>query len=146
MSTSEERLAEIQAKRRARARRGFLFGLLAGQIVIVGVNLGIPLLLRLAQANVADLPLLICAGILGGVALMGFVIGSLLAISGMVGIFHGGSVWRGLRRAGRAAAALGLTAIFLGGTAFLMIPPEEWSAVPGKAHSMAVDAWNRVRS
>ncbi|MBI2930133.1 MAG: hypothetical protein HYY16_00655 [Planctomycetes bacterium] len=140
--------AALSASRRSRNRRSFLWGLLLGQIVIVSMNWALRLLLPLLPgtppSTIERVPLLICMGIVVGIALVGAFIGLVLALTGIVGLFRRGSLKRGLKRVLRAGLSVGVTAAVLGGTAFAMIPSAQWREAPAQAWSITRGGWQRI--
>jgi hypothetical protein len=135
--SAEERRAAIQAGQKSRRKRGFLYGLLAGQILIILLDLGGGALLHVLRDRVrvnAPVPLeaLVFLGMTAGIAITALMILFVLGCQGLgwtfgkkkIGFF--GAVGRGLKRMFQAAWALGLTLGVIGGTAWFMIPGHEW--------------------
>jgi hypothetical protein len=137
--SAEERLAVIQRTQKARRRRGFLFGLLAGQILIIAMDFGGELLIRLLHHKVRFQPppgmsvrSLVFIGMTAGIAITGLLIFLILGLSGAgyvlgrkkAGLFT--AVGRGAGRVFKATWALGLTLGVIGGTAWFLIPRPQW--------------------
>ncbi len=137
-----DRMANILRIQRARRRRGFMIGLLAGQLLIVGLDLGGELLIRAVSHKVvfnAPIPFraVVFLGMTAGIAAIGLLIGLLLGFQGLGWIFGRKKVGfltalcRGFRRMGRAALSIGLTLAVIGSTAWFMIPGSEWRHTAG---------------
>jgi len=129
----QRNLALLQKKRR---RRGFLFGLLAGQILIIGLDLGGRLLLRLnPQVKLqADIPVaaIVFLGMAAGAVLMIVVVALIFLVQGLRAFFGKRSttlftaLGRGIKRVFLTSAALGVSMGVIIGTAWFMIPGAEW--------------------
>jgi hypothetical protein len=138
------------AQQKKKRWRGFFIGLIVGQALIVGLNYGLPWLLKLAADKVKmsqsiPLPLLIFLGIGGGLAITAVLIAVCLFFAALRGAVKGGSVWSGIKRVFRAGIVIGFTAAVLGGTAFVMIPTGEWKAVPGQVKEIVTGLWEKIR-
>ena len=100
-----------------RRRRGFLLGLLAGQILIIALDVGGTLLLK-ARPHVRiqapfGVPSIVFLGMAIGAAIM------ILAVAWIALVSRRGFL--------RTAAAMGLTIGVIVGTAWFMIPEPEWA-------------------
>lgn len=115
--------------------RAFLTGLLAGQLLILLLDLGGGFLLRSFKGRVkVPIPLeaIVFIGMTAGIVLTALLIFFALGVRGLgwtfgkkdVGFFS--AVGRGIRSTLQAAGALGLTLGIVGGTAWFMIPRAEW--------------------
>ncbi|HEX7897533.1 MAG TPA: hypothetical protein VF950_07215 [Planctomycetota bacterium] len=135
--SAAERRQAIQAGQTSKRKRGFLYGLLAGQILIIVIDLGGGALLHVFRDRVrvnAPIPLeaLVFLGMSAGIVITALMILFVLGLQGLgwtfgkkkVGFFT--AVGRGVRRMFQAAWALGLTLGVIGGTAWFMIPGREW--------------------
>ncbi len=135
--TSAERQAELRKKEKAKRRRGFLLGLLVGQLLIVALDFGGEALLAQLEDRIRfDTPIslraIVFLAMSASVVLVGLLIAFLLGLQGAgyvlgkkkVGFFT--ALGRGIRRIGRAAWALGLTLGVFGGTAWMLIPSAQW--------------------
>ncbi len=135
--TPAERMAGIQEQERGRRRRGFLIGLLVGQLLVIALDYGGEALIRAIQHKYpfrAPVPLraLVFTGMTAGVVLTGILICLVLGMQGVgyvfgkkqVGFFP--ALWRGIKRIWKAAWAVGLTLGVVGGTSWLLIPQPEW--------------------
>ena|SRR5687767_4253252 len=135
--SAEERRAAIQAGQKNKRKRGFLYGLLAGQIVIILIDLGGGALLHVFRDRIrvnapVTLEALVFLGMSAGIVITALMIFFVLGMQGLgwtfgkkkIGFF--GAVGRGIRRIFQAAWALGLTLGVIGGTAWFMIPGREW--------------------
>ena len=127
---------DVQKAQKARRRRGFLWGLLAGQIVILILIFGGRAALHFLRDRVTfnpPIPLeaLVFIGMAAGILFTALLIFFVLGLQGAgyvlgkkkAGFFT--SVGRGIRRCFHAAWALGLTLGVIGGTAWLLIPSGE---------------------
>jgi len=140
---------DLVAQAKRRTRKQFFIGLLAGQLLIVGLNFGLPWLLvylkdQVAVSKTIPLGLLIFVGILGGVGITAVVIAILLFFAAIKGAATGGSLLRGIARLFRASAIVGFTAAVLGGTALLMIPSGQWKTLPKQVKDLCVEMYNKV--
>lgn len=132
--TAEQRRAEMNERQRTKRRRGFLIGLLVGQALVAGIIFGGDAILRLRPDIHTELPLrlLVFLGVTGGLVFTGLMIGLLLFFQAVGYVFRPRgkkffvALGNGIRRVGRAALALGLTLLVLGGTAAATIPPADW--------------------
>ena len=128
---------DLQKAKKDRRRRGFLWGLLAGQIVILTLIFGGRAALYFLRGRVTfnpPIPLeaLVFIGMVAGIAFTAVLIFFILGLQG-AGYVMGGkkkagfftSVGRGIRRCFHATWALGLTLGVIGGTAWLLIPSAE---------------------
>jgi len=135
--TAEERRAAIQEGQRRKRKRGFLYGLLAGQLLIILLDLGGGALLHVFRDKVrvnapVTLEALVFLGMSAGIVITALMILFVLGLQGLgwtfgqkkVGFFT--AVGRGIKRMFQAAWALGLTLGVIGGTAWFMIPGREW--------------------
>ena len=135
--SAAERRQAIQAGQTNKKKRGFLYGLLAGQILIIVLDLGGKALLHVFRDRVrvnAPIPLeaLVFLGMAAGIVITALMIFFVLGLQGLgwtfgkkkVGFFT--AVGRGIKRMFQAAWALGLTLGVIGGTAWFMIPGKEW--------------------
>ncbi len=137
--STQERLDRLQKGQRARRRRGFLWGLLAGQLLVIAMDFGGELLIRLLHHQFRFQPppgisvrSLVFIGMAAGIAITGLLIFLVLGFSGagyVLGRKKTGLITaagRGIRRVFQAAWALGLTIGVIGGTAWFLIPRPEW--------------------
>jgi hypothetical protein len=137
--SAEERRTAILRSQEARRRKGFLVGLLAGQILIIAMDFGGELLIRLLHHKVRFQPppgmsvrSLVFIGMTAGIAITGLLLFLVLGLSGAgyvlgrkkAGLFT--ALARGAGRVFKAAWALGLTLGVIGGTAWFLIPRPEW--------------------
>jgi len=137
--SAEERAAALNRARRGRRRRGFLLGLLAGQLLIIAMDFGGEALIRLLHHKVRFQPppgmsvrSLVFLGMSAGIVITALIIFLVLGMSGAgyvlgsrkAGLFT--AVGRGIRRVFKAAWALGLTLGVVGGTAWFLIPRPQW--------------------
>lgn len=136
-ASAQERRAAIQEGQKRKQKRGFLYGLLAGQILVLAVDLGGNALLHVFRNRIrvnAPIPLeaLVFIGMAAGIVITALMILFVLGLQAMgwtfgkkkVGFFT--AVGRGLGRVFKATWALGVTLGVIGGTAWFMIPGKEW--------------------
>ena len=136
--SATERRAAIQRGQQKKRLRGFLIGLLAGQVLIILLDLGGKAVLHLLRDRVrtnAPVPLeaLVFIGMSAGIVLTALMIFFVLGVQGLgwafgkkkAGFFT--AVGRGAKRVFQAAWALGLTLGVIGGTAWFMIPARDWA-------------------
>jgi hypothetical protein len=124
-------LDRIQKQRR---RRGFLTGLLVGQLVIIALDLGGELFLRTHPRVTlrAGIPVssIVFLGMAAGAAVMILAVGLMYGVMALKGLFGRKSAvaaaGRGLRRVILTLLALGLTMAVILGTAWFMIPGAKW--------------------
>jgi hypothetical protein len=127
------RMAQEQKKRR---RRGFLLGLLVGQLLIIGLDLGGEFFLRThphfkLQAPIR-VPSIVFLGMAAGAAVMILAVALIYAGMGLRSLFArkpGGVVAAaggGVKRIFLTALALGVSMAVILGTAWFMIPASEW--------------------
>ena len=132
-----ERLAKINEEQKKRSRRGFLTGLIVGQLAVVGLSYGGAGLQALLQDKIGlqtPMPIrsMVFCAMTAGIGLTGCIILLVLALQGIGWFFtkktigFGLALWRGVKRTCRAAWSLGLTLVVISGTAWLLIPEEEW--------------------
>lgn len=151
--TAEQRRAEMNVRQRAKGRRGFLIGLLAGQALIAGIIFGGDFLLRMRPDLQTALPLrlLVFLGITGGLVFTGLMIGMLLFFQGVGYVVRprgkkfGVALGNGVRRVGRAVLSLGITLLVLGGTAAATIPPSDWKPHGELVVERGKQGWKRVQ-
>lgn len=137
LPSAQDRMAALNARQKAKRRRGFIIGLLAGQLLILAMDLGGKALMKALRNRVkfdAPIPLeaIVFIGMTAGIIFTGLLIFFVLGCQGMgyvfgtkkVGFFT--AVGRGIKRSFKAAWAVGLTLGVVGGTAWFMIPREQW--------------------
>jgi hypothetical protein len=135
--SATERRANLDRIQSSKRRKGFLIGLLVGQLLILGLDYGGRLALHLLKDKVklqSPVPheALVFIGMTAGIVITMLLILFVLGLQGMgwvfgknqVGFFT--AVGRGLKRVFKAAWALGITLGVIGGTAWFMIPRSEW--------------------
>jgi hypothetical protein len=134
--SASDRLYNLNLIQKRRRRRGFLVGLLSGQLLIIAMDVGGMLFLRTHPQVTLRAPVGVSA-----VVFLGMAIGSavmLLALSVIftslalkavfgrrnVGLFT--SLGRGIRRLVQTGLVLGVCMAVILGTAWFMIPGAEW--------------------
>ena len=131
---------ELQKSKKDRRRKGFLWGLLAGQVIILIVIFGGRAALFFLKDRVKfnpPIPLeaLVFLGMVSGILVTAIAIFFVLGFLG-AGYFFGGkkgvkkvgfttAVGRGIRRCFSATWAIGVTLGVIGGTAWLLVPTEK---------------------
>lgn len=152
----EQRRAAIAEGQKGKRRRGFLIGLLAGQILIIALDLGGRALLHVFRDRVrvnapVALEALVFIGMAAGIVITALMILFVLGLQGVgwavgkkkTGFFT--AVGRGLKRVGQAAWALGLTLGVVGGTAWFMIPRAEWKPTADYVEGQADRALHKAK-
>jgi len=138
-------LARLQKKRR---RRGFLLGLLVGQILIIALDLGGEFFLRThpqvkLQASV-PVSAIVFLGMAAGAAVMIVAVALIYGVMAMRGLFGKKSAvaaaGRGIWRVILTVLALGLTMGVILGTAWFMIPAARWKDTTDFAKERGVQA------
>ena len=135
--SAAERMANIHQIQKSRRRRGFLIGLLVGQLLIVALDFGGEGLVRLLGERVrfeppVPLRALVFVGMTAGIVMTALIVLFLLGLQGAGWAFGKArrgffaAVGVGLKRVWKAAWSLGLTLGVIGGTAWFLIPRQEW--------------------
>jgi hypothetical protein len=134
-SATERRynLWRLQMRRR---RRGFLLGLLAGQLLIMAMDFGGAWFLRTHPHVKLQAPIGVAAvvflGMAIGAAVMVAALALIFAALGLRALFGkrtgglGAAAGRGIRRVVATATVLGVSIAVILGTAWFMIPYDEW--------------------
>lgn len=157
MKTREEREAERNAVQKKKRLRGFLLGLLVGQLLVIAIDLGGAAALHFFKHKVrvnAPIPFeaLVFVGMSTGILATALLILAVLGLQGAgwlfgrkkVGFFT--AVFRGFKRVVKAAWALGLTIGVVAGTAWLMIPGSEWSRTGAYFKEKGLEGRDRAKS
>jgi len=134
--SATERLRNLMIVQRRKRRRGFLTGLLAGQMLIIALDLGGLWALHHYPQMKLQAPIgvqaIVFLGMAGGAALMLGVVGLIFSVQGLRAFFGKRStslftaIGRGLKRVFLTGAALGVSMGIILGTAWFMIPGAEW--------------------
>lgn len=145
-----ERAWHLAQQQKRRRRRGFLTGLLSGQLLIVALDLGGEFFLRTHPHVKLQAPIRVAS-----IVFLGMAVGAAVMILAVILIYIGMALRATFRRtsAGAVAAAGGgirrvvLTTLALGvsigvilGTAWFMIPPAEWKPTVEFARGKGVEA------
>lgn len=154
---AHERLLKLNKQQRAKRRRGFLIGLLVGQLLILGLDFGGRLILTLLENRVQtnapySLEAIVFFGMASGVVLTGLLIFFVLGLQGVgyvfgkkkVGFFR--AVGRGMVRCFKATWAVGLTLGIIGGTAWYLIPFPERDEMKTEARDRVLEARDRAEA
>jgi len=148
--SAAERQRALHLAQKRRRRRGFLLGLLAGQILIIALDLGGSLFLRThphfkLQAPIG-VPSIVFLGMSVGAAVMLLAVAliySAMALRSMFGKRVVAAAGSGILRVFMTALALSVTIGVIIGTAWFMIPHAEWTPTVRYAQEQgekAVDA------
>jgi hypothetical protein len=131
--SAAQRLANLDRLSRQRRRRGFLSGLLIGQLVIIGLDLGGEYFLKThPQVTLkAAVPVssIVFLGMGAGAAVLLAAVALIYALMALRGFFSRRPVvaaGRGIRRIFLTALALGVSMGVILGTAWFMIPQPKW--------------------
>jgi hypothetical protein len=154
--SAEERRAAIQTGQKTKRRKGFIIGLLTGQLIIIGLDVAAHFVIPLVEKKYrfqAPLPIqsLVFIGMTSGIVITALLIFFLLGLQGAgyvfgkkkVGFFT--AVGRGMTRVFKAAWALGLTLSVIGGTAWFMIPGAFWRPTVEYLDQHRKDAVEKVK-
>lgn len=152
-----ERMARIGEAQKKKGRKAFLTGLFAGQLLVLGLSWGgdgLQSLLQGALRLKTPMPVrsLVFCSMTAGILLTGAFIMMVLSIAGLGWFFSkkkagfGTSLWRGIKRMARAAASLGITLVVIGGTAWLLITPEEWGTTSAYLREKGEAGYGAVRT
>jgi hypothetical protein len=145
-SGTQRRFNLDRLKKRAR-RRGFLTGLLVGQVLIVAMDLGGELFLK-THPHVtlrAKIPVssIVFLGMAAGAAVMLLAVAMIYGGMGLRGFFGKkpavAATGRGIRRVFLTVLALGVTMGVILGTAWFMIPQPKWKDTVDFAKERGVD-------
>jgi len=158
-SATERRhnLGRLQKRKR---RRGFLTGLLAGQLLILAMDAGGSWLLKTHPHVHLRAPVgveaVVFLGMALGSAVMVAALAAIFAVLGLGALFgrrEGGlaaAAGRGIRRVVATALVLGTSMAVILGTAWVRIPREEWTSTAefarGKARALAAASASSLRS
>jgi hypothetical protein len=146
----------LEAAKKTRRRRGFLIGLFVGQLLILAMDFGgdaLVWLLRDKYPFRAPVPLrsLVFVGMTAGIVITALLILFVLGLQGAGWMFGAKKVgfWtavgRGVKRTFKAAWALGLTLGVVGGTAWLLIPRDQWKPTADWVGGHAEKAYTGAR-
>jgi hypothetical protein len=153
--SAAERSRNLEMLRRRRRRRGFLVGLLAGQLLILALDYGGTWLLRThpqvkLQAPVG-VPAIVFLGMAIGAAAMLALLALIFAFLGLSALFGrrktglATAIGRGIGRVFITTATLGVTMAVILGTAWFMIPGAEWMATRDFARAQGRKAADAAR-
>jgi hypothetical protein len=136
--SAAERSRALSVLQKRRRRRGFLLGLLAGQLLILALDLGGTWFLRThpqvkLQAPVG-VPAVVFLGMAIGAALMIAALALIFAALGLKALFGRRetglltAIFRGIGRLFLTTTTLGVTMSVILGTAWFLIPGSEWKS------------------
>ena len=131
----------LQQKRRR--RRGFLLGLLAGQILIIALDLGGSLFLKSHPQVKLQAPVGVASIVFLGMSVGAALMLAALALITTVMVLRGQG---GIRRILQATIAMAVTIGVIIGTAWFMIPHEEWAPTVRFSQEQGVKAWESSKS
>ena len=155
--TRKEREQERATAQKKRGARGFFIGILAGQLIVIGIDLAGAGALRFfgdrfKSTAPVPFPALVFAGMAIGIVLAALVMLAVLGLQG-AGWFFGSNrvgfftaVGRGIKSVVKAAWALGLTLGIVGATAWLMIPGSEWARTATYFQERGLEGRERAKS
>ena len=141
-SATERRLTlAVQQKRRR--RRGFLLGLLAGQILIIALDLGGSLFLKFHPQVKIQAPVGVAS-----IVFLGMSAGAAVMLTALALIYSGMALrgQGGIRRILQAAIAMTVTIGVIIGTAWFMIPHEEWAPTVRFSKDQGVKVWESSKA
>ena len=147
-----ERAYKLAQGQKQRRRRGFLLGLLVGQLLILGLDLGGEIFLRTHPNYKLQAPIRVASivflGMAAGSAVMIVAVALIYAVQGARSLFGGksGGVFAGIRRMILTALALGVSMGVILGTAWFMIPAAEWKPTVDFAREKGVRAVEASKS
>lgn len=134
--SARHRRGEIRKTQKGRSRRGFLYGLLFGQLLILALVFGGRALLHYLRGRVEiqgplSLEAMVFLAMFAGIVFTALLIFLVLGLQGAgyvlgkkkVGPFR--AIGRGAARCFKAAWAVGLTVGVIGGTAWFLVPTSE---------------------
>jgi hypothetical protein len=148
--SATERLRNLMVVQKRKRRRGFLSGLLAGQVLIIALDLGGLWALHHYPQMKLQAPIgvqaIVFLGMAGGAALLLLGVGLILTVLGLRAFFGKRSTslfaafGRGVKRLFLTGAALGVSMGIILGTAWFMIPGSEWKPTMDYARSQGKQA------
>jgi hypothetical protein len=154
--SATQRRFNLDHLKKKRRRRGFLLGLLFGQILIIALDVGGGLFLRThpdvklqAPFGVASIVFL---GMAAGAALMILavvLIYGAMALRALFGKKTAGvprAIGQGIKRVIQTSLTLGVTMGVIIGTAWFMIPHAEWKPTIGFAKEKGIEALDASKS
>jgi hypothetical protein len=141
-----ERAWNLAQQQKRRRRRGFLMGLLFGQLLILALDLGGEFFLRTQPQIKLQAPIRVAS-----IVFLGMAVGAAAMILAVVLIYFGmalramgrgksGTVVGGIKRVVLTTLALGVSIAVILGTAWFMIPSAEWKPTVEFAREKGVEA------
>ena len=154
--SAEERRAAIQEGQKTKRRKGFIYGLLVGQLIIIGLDVAAHFVIPLIEKKYtfqSPLPIqsLVFIGMTAGVVMTALLIFFVLGCQGAGYVFGKKqvgfvtAVGRGMKRVFKAAWALGLTLGVISGTAWFMIPGPSWRPTADYLDQHRKDAVEKIK-
>jgi hypothetical protein len=148
--SAKERAWNLARQQKRRRRRGFLTGLLVGQVLILALDLGGELFLRTHPHFKLQAPIRVASivflGMAAGAAVLILAVLLIYAGMGLRSLFRpksGGVVAAaggGIKRVVLTVLALGVSMAVILGTAWFMIPAVEWKPTVDFARGKGVEA------
>jgi hypothetical protein len=152
--SAAQRQLNLERLKKDRRRRGFLTGLLVGQLLIIGLDIGGDLFFRMHPHVTlrASVPVsaIVFLGMAAGAAVMILAVALIYGGMALRGLFGKKSAvaaaGRGLRRVVLTLLALGVTMGVILGTAWFMIPAARWKDTVDFAKERGVQALNASKA
>jgi hypothetical protein len=150
--SAADRLHELQRQQKRRRRRGFLLGLLVGQLLIIALDLGGEFFLRTHPHFKLQAPIRVASivflGMAAGSAVMVLAVALIYVILAMKSLFgrKSAAVGRGIWKVILTVLALGVSMGVILGTAWFMIPAAEWKPTRDFARDKGVEVLEASKS
>ena len=149
-----ERAYRMKQEQRQRRRRGFLLGLLVGQILIIALDLGGEFFLRTHPHFKLQAPIRVASivflGMAAGAAIMIVAVGLIYMFMALRSLFSRKSVVAsaggGIKRLFLTTFALGVSIAVIIGTAWFMIPAPQWKPTVDFAKDKGKEALDASKS
>jgi hypothetical protein len=140
--SAKDRAWHLAQEQKRRRRRGFLIGLLVGQLLIIALDLGGEFFLRTHPQVKLQAPIRVASivflGMAVGAAVMIVAVALITLVMGLRG--KSGGVVGGIQRVVLTTFALGVSIAVILGTAWFMIPSAEWKPTVEFARGKGVEA------
>lgn len=154
--SATERQANLRTQEGRRRRRGFLVGLLVGQLLIIALDVGGMLFLR-SQPQVRlrapiGVPSIVFLGMAAGAAVVLVAVALIYGVLALRGLFGRKSrgilaaAGSGIKRLVTTTLALGVSIGVIIGTAWFMIPQPEWKPTTDYAKARGLEAFDASKA